>query len=138
MGGVVKIDNSTVEKADVLATNGVIHVINAVLFPPSVNVTAFLATCPNDIPFTASENGAFKTLVAALGAANLVPTLSGYDSGPFTVFAPTDDAFAALPAGLVSCLLLPEKKEALTRCLFLFLDAGLTRVMLAQNHPPTQ
>ena len=118
--GTVKIGNSTVEAADVLATNGVIHVIDAVLVPPSVDVTAFLAACPKDIPTTASQNGAFTTLVAALEAANLVPTLSGDDSGPFTVFAPTDAAFAALPAGLVSCLLLPEKKEALTRCLFCF------------------
>ena len=68
-----------------------------------------------DIPTTAINNGSFTTLVAALGAADLVPALSG--DGPFTVFAPTDDAFAALPAALVPCLLLPENKEALTSIL---------------------
>jgi len=68
-----------------------------------------------DIPTTAINNGSFTTLVAALGAADLVPTLSG--DGPVTVFAPTDDAFAALPAALVPCLLLPENKDALTSIL---------------------
>ena len=68
-----------------------------------------------DIPTTAIDNGSFTTLVAALGAADLVPVLSG--DGPFTVFAPTDDAFAALPAALVPCLLLPENKDALTSIL---------------------
>jgi len=57
-----------------------------------------------DIPATAIEAGTFATLVAALGAANLVEALSG-PNGPFTVFAPTDAAFDALPAGLVECLL---------------------------------
>merc|ERR1719162_2872152 len=64
-----------------------------------------------NIPQTAIDNGNFETLVAALTAADLVDTLSG--DGPFTVFAPTDDAFAALPGGLVDCLLLPESKDAL-------------------------
>ncbi|MFK7918109.1 MAG: fasciclin domain-containing protein, partial [Ilumatobacter sp.] len=59
--------------------------------------------------------GSFETLVAAVGAAELVDTLSG--PGPFTVFAPTDDAFAALPDGLVDALLLPENKDALTAIL---------------------
>merc|ERR1711865_94399 len=66
-------------------------------------------------PTTATNNGSFTTLVAALGAADLVKALSG--DGPFTVFAPTDDAFAALPAALVPCLLLPENKENLTSIL---------------------
>ena len=55
--------------------------------------------------------GTFETLVAAVTAADLAETLSG--EGPFTVFAPTDDAFAALPEGLVDALLLPENQEAL-------------------------
>jgi len=55
------------------------------------------------------------TLVAAVQAAGLVETLSG--AGPFTVFAPTNEAFAKLPAGTVDTLLLPENKEALTRIL---------------------
>ncbi len=63
----------------------------------------------------ASGTEGFSTLVAALGAAGLVDTLNG--EGPFTVFAPTDDAFAALPPGLVDALLLPENKETLTKIL---------------------
>lgn len=59
--------------------------------------------------------GTFETLVAAVGAANLVDTLSS--EGPFTVFAPTDDAFAALPEGLVDALLLPENQDALVAIL---------------------
>merc|ERR1712224_833822 len=57
-----------------------------------------------DIPATAIANGMFETLVAALTAADLVGAISA-PNGPFTVFAPTDDAFAALPSGLVDCLL---------------------------------
>ena len=60
-----------------------------------------------DIPGTAIKAGAFATLVAALGAADLVGAISS-PNGPFTVFAPTDDAFAALPDGLVGCLLQEE------------------------------
>jgi uncharacterized surface protein with fasciclin (FAS1) repeats len=63
----------------------------------------------------ASTTEGFSTLVAAVQAAGLVETLNG--EGPFTVFAPTDDAFAALPAGLVDALLLPENKEVLTKIL---------------------
>lgn len=64
-----------------------------------------------DIVTTAMDAGAFTTLVAAVKAAGLVDTLSG--DGPFTVFAPTDDAFAKLPAGTVSDLLKPENKQQL-------------------------
>merc|ERR1712166_1072576 len=70
---------------------------------------------PLDIPSTAIAAGVFDTLVAALGAADLVDVLSG--EGPFTVFAPTDDAFAALPDGLVTGLLEPDNKGALTSIL---------------------
>lgn len=71
---------------------------------------------PVDIPTTASTAGVFETLVAALGAADLVSALAE-PNGPFTVFAPTDDAFEALPNGLVSCLLQAENSEALTSIL---------------------
>ncbi|MGA1537127.1 MAG: fasciclin domain-containing protein [bacterium] len=60
---------------------------------------------------TAASNDAFKTLVAAVKAAGLVGTLAG--KGPFTVFAPTDEAFAKLPDGTVESLLKPENKEKL-------------------------
>jgi uncharacterized surface protein with fasciclin (FAS1) repeats len=68
-----------------------------------------------DIVDTAVDAGSFSTLVAAVDAAGLVETLKG--EGPFTVFAPTDDAFAALPEGTVEDLLKPENKEKLTSIL---------------------
>ena len=68
-----------------------------------------------DIVDTAVEAGQFKTLAAALEAAGLVDTLKG--AGPFTVFAPTDEAFAKLPAGTVENLLKPENKDQLTAIL---------------------
>ncbi|MCV2881895.1 fasciclin domain-containing protein [Actibacterium sp. XHP0104] len=68
-----------------------------------------------DIVDTAVEAGSFTTLVAAVQAAGLVDTLKG--DGPFTVFAPTDDAFAALPDGTVDMLLKPENKDALVAVL---------------------
>jgi len=67
----------------------------------------------NDIVETAVSAGQFNTLVAALKAAGLVETLKG--DGPFTVFAPTDDAFAKLPAGTVENLLKPENKKSWLR-----------------------
>lgn len=73
------------------------------------------ATGAGTVVDVASSTEGFSTLVAALGAAGLVDTLNG--EGPFTVFAPTDDAFAALPPGLVDALLLPENKETLTKIL---------------------
>jgi uncharacterized surface protein with fasciclin (FAS1) repeats len=75
--------------------------------------TAYAAA--KDIVETAVAAGQFKTLAAALGAAGLVDTLKG--KGPFTVFAPTDDAFAKLPAGTVEGLLKPENKAKLTAIL---------------------
>jgi uncharacterized surface protein with fasciclin (FAS1) repeats len=68
-----------------------------------------------DIVATAIGAGQFNTLVAAVKAAGLVETLQG--EGPFTVFAPTDDAFAKLPAGTVDSLLLPENKGKLVAVL---------------------
>ena len=70
----------------------------------------------------ASANGDFSTLVAAVQAAGLVETLSG--DGPFTVFAPTDEAFAALPDGVLDALLLPENQDALTDILTYHVVAG--------------
>ncbi len=66
--------------------------------------------------------GTFTTLAAALGAADLVTTLQG--EGPFTVFAPTDEAFAALPAGLLDALLLPENLAVLQSILTYHVVAG--------------
>lgn len=76
----------------------------------------------NDIVDTAVAAGAFKTLVAAVQAAGLVDTLKG--TGPFTVFAPTDDAFAKLPAVAVADLLKPENKAKLQGVLTYHVVAG--------------
>ncbi len=76
------------------------------------SVTAVQA---GDIVDTAVSAGSFNTLVAAVKAAGLVDTLKG--DGPFTVFAPTDEAFAALPAGTVEDLLKPENKDKLVSIL---------------------
>jgi uncharacterized surface protein with fasciclin (FAS1) repeats len=80
-----------------------------------------------DIVDTAVADGRFTTLAAALTAADLVETLKG--EGPFTVFAPTDDAFAALPAGTVESLLLPENLETLKSILLYHVVSG--KVMAA-------
>ncbi len=90
----VFINNAKVTVADLEAENGVVHVIDAVLLPPTMPATVV------DIVVN-SEN--HNTLEAAVVAAGLVETLQG--AGPFTVFAPTDAAFAALPAGTVEALL---------------------------------
>lgn len=81
-----------------------------------------------DIVDTAVAAGSFKTLAAALQAAGLVDTLKG--AGPYTVFAPTDEAFAKLPAGTVDELLKPENKEKLVAILTYHVVAG--DVMAAQ------
>jgi uncharacterized surface protein with fasciclin (FAS1) repeats len=80
-----------------------------------------------DIVDTAVSAGSFKTLAKALDAAGLVQTLKG--SGPFTVFAPTDEAFAKLPAGTLEQLLKPENKTQLQRILTYHVVSG--RVLAA-------
>jgi len=77
--------------------------------------SAAVRAADKDIVDTAVGAGQFETLAAALGAAGLVDTLKG--DGPFTVFAPTDEAFAKLPAGTVENLLKPENKDQLTAIL---------------------
>lgn len=82
----------------------------------TLSVVAVGATqSSKDIVDTAAAAGSFKTLATALQAAGLVETLKG--QGPFTVFAPTDDAFAKLPAGTLNDLLKPENKAKLQRIL---------------------
>jgi len=81
----------------------------------------------NDIVDTAVGAGSFKTLAAALKAADLIDTLKG--KGPFTVFAPTDEAFSKLPAGTVETLLKPENKQKLIAVLTYHVVAG--KVMAA-------
>jgi len=98
------IDNATIVKTDIECSNGIIHVIDAVMMPSAKDIVA-----------TAVEAGTFRTLVAALKAAELVEVLQG--KGPFTVFAPTDEAFAALPEGTVASLLKPENRDKLVSIL---------------------
>jgi uncharacterized surface protein with fasciclin (FAS1) repeats len=104
MNGVM-INNATV--ADITATNGVVHVIDAVLLPPAPQPTTTVV----DVIVNSDVH---NTLEAAVVAAGLVETLSG--TGPFTVFAPTDAAFEALPAGTVETLL-ADPTGALTQIL---------------------
>jgi uncharacterized surface protein with fasciclin (FAS1) repeats len=121
--GSVYINEAKVIITDIATSNGVIHVIDAVLLPPSDEAAMEKKT----IVDVAVADGRFNTLVAAVTAAELVETLSG--EGPFTVFAPTDDAFAALPAGTVDSLLLPENKQQLTDILLYHVVSG--KVMAA-------
>ena len=83
---------------------------------------AFSASHEKDIVDTAVAAGSFNTLVAAVKAADLVDTLKG--DGPFTVFAPTDEAFAKLPAGTLDDLLKPENKEKLATILVVSCGPG--------------
>ena len=96
----IKVDGANVVTTDIACSNGVIHVIDTVILPVDGNIV--------DV---AAKNGSFNTLVAAVKAAGLVETLSG--KGPFTVLAPTDAAFAKLPAGTLEMLLKPENKKQL-------------------------
>ncbi|MCK6459107.1 MAG: fasciclin domain-containing protein [Planctomycetes bacterium] len=102
--GKVRVGDATVAKADIACSNGVIHVIDSVVLPEGRDVTA-----------VAEAAGSFRTLLAAVEAAGLLETLRG--EGPFTIFAPTDAAFAKLPAGTVEDLLKPENRERLARIL---------------------
>ena len=82
---------------------------------PGKNMVQVAAASDKNIVETASAAGQFKTLTAAINAADLAETLKG--SGPFTVFAPTDAAFAKLPAGTVENLLKPENRDRLAAIL---------------------
>merc|ERR1712157_516137 len=93
--------------ADNLASNGVAHIIDGVLLPPA---GALSADKPNIVELAQSVDD-LSTLVAAVVAADLAETLSS--PGPFTVFAPTNEGFAALPAGTLDSLLKPENKAQL-------------------------
>jgi len=109
--GTPAINEALITATDIEAFNGVIHVIDSVILPPEE---------PADIVDTAISAGSFETLVAAVQAADLEDTLRG--EGPFTVFAPTDEAFAKLPEGTVEGLL--EDPEALADILLYHVIAG--------------
>ena len=101
--GRVRINDATLIQADIECSNGIIHVIDSVLLPPKSAEPE-----KTTVISVAKSAGSFKTLLAAVEAAGLTETLTG--EGPFTVLAPTDKAFAALPEGAVAELL---KKENL-------------------------
>merc|ERR1712039_315637 len=101
------INDANVVTPDVLATNGVVHVVDGVLLPPS----KLSAEPTKNIVELAQSVDDLSTLVTAVVAGDLVDTLSS--PGPFTVFAPTNDAFGALPAGTLETLLKPENKGQL-------------------------
>lgn len=98
--GSPRIDNAKIVSTDIHTSNGIIHVIDAVILPET-----------KTIPQVAESAGSFGTLLAAVKAAGLAETLMG--EGPFTVFAPTDEAFAAL-GSTVTDLLKPENRQKLT------------------------
>ena len=94
------INGANIIATDVVASNGVIHVIDEVILPETMNAVE-----------VADSAGMFNTLLAAAKAAGLADTLA--TAGPITIFAPTDEAFAKLPAGTVESLLKPENIETL-------------------------
>ncbi len=98
------------------------RLLGAAFVAPFVFATANAQAA--DIVDTAVEAGQFETLVAAVQAAELVDTLKG--DGPFTVFAPTDEAFAKLPAGTIDDLLKPENKDKLAAILTYHVVPGKT------------
>lgn len=102
--GDVKVSGAKVVKADLQCSNGIIHVIDTVMLPQKKNIVQVAAGAQD-----------FTTLIAAAKAAGLAEALMG--DGPFTVFAPTDEAFAALPKGTVEMLLKPENKTKLASIL---------------------
>jgi uncharacterized surface protein with fasciclin (FAS1) repeats len=111
--GKVKINDASLISADIKTSNGVIHAIDSVMLPPEPK---------NDIASVAKKSGQFNTLLAAVGAAGLDKALSGKNS--VTVFAPTDDAFKALPKGTVESLLKPENLDKLKAILTLHVVPG--------------
>ena len=128
-GSSVMVDGANVVTTDIATTNGTIHVIDSVILPEGIvlpEVGQMMSDDMSDdmavgtIVDVAVEAGSFTTLVAAVDAAGLTPVLSG--EGPFTVFAPTDEAFAALPAGTVEALL--ADPEALADILTYHVVAG--------------
>merc|ERR1711865_866033 len=107
--GSIFVNKAKVTTANVDATNGVVHIINQVLSPPSI---VELAIATPDL----------STLVTALKAGGLVDTLSG--AGPFTVFAPTNEAFAKLPPIVLQMLLEPKNTATLAKVLTYHVVAG--------------
>lgn len=120
------VDGAKIVATDIECSNGTIHVIDSVILPAADN-----------IPAVAEKAGMFNTLLAAVGAADLAGALSG--DGPLTVFAPTDEAFAKLPAGTVESLLKPENRQQLVDILTYHVVSGrvYSQDALAAKSAPT-
>eukprot|EP00970_Alexandrium_tamarense_P008704 scaffold1665_cov270-Alexandrium_tamarense.AAC.2 len=120
--GVVSFNGASVTAADIMASNGVIHVLDSVILPASAETEPTMTVDPvcQSIVEIATGNPDFSTLVAAVTAADLVETLSG--DGPFTVLAPTNEAFDNLPEGTLDALL--ADIPALTEILMLHVISG--------------
>lgn len=106
-----KVDGAWVKTTDIACHNGVIHVIDSVMLPTD-----------SDLVEVAANNGSFSTLLAAAQAAGLAETLKS--PGPFTIFAPTDEAFSSLGDSVIASLLLPKNRETLARILKHHVVAG--------------
>jgi uncharacterized surface protein with fasciclin (FAS1) repeats len=123
--GTPRVDRAAIVKTDIICSNGVVHLIDGVLTPATVSIAQ-----------TAKEAGGFKTLLAAAKAASLVETLSS--GGPYTVFAPTDEAFAKLGKNTIANLLKPENREQLAQILTYHVVPGslyATAVSAAETLP---
>lgn len=114
--GNFRVNGAKINPADVIASNGVIQVIDKVLVPENIDLPA------RDIVQTAIAVPILSTLVKAVTAAGLAGALS-QPNGPYVVFAPTDAAFAAVPAQVLNCLL--NNKQALTQVLLFHVVQGL-------------
>jgi transforming growth factor-beta-induced protein len=122
-GDQIKVNNGTVIQADVIARNGVVHFLDTALLPP-------------DIVQIAIDDGRFRTLVEALSATGLSEVLQ--NPGPFTLFAPTDAAFAKLPPSTIADLLKPENRAKLIKILTYHVVGGRTLTtsdIIAMNPP---
>ena len=122
--GRITVNDATVTRADVGATNGIIDVIDTVLLPPGFTVGGVVVTVPPapqaDLVQVLGRDGRFAVLLQALDAAGLTATLQG--AGPYTLFAPSDAAFRALPPELLARLL--ADKATLSRLLTYHVLAG--------------
>merc|ERR1712032_1781440 len=134
--GVIINGNSKVISADNAATNGVVHVIDTVLMPQSLETTteAIAANSNSNIVELAQSSSDLSTLVTSLAAANLVSALEG--AGPFTVFAPSNAAFGKIPSAELGRLLEPENVEELADILKYHVVSGAA--VYSTDLQPTQ
>merc|ERR1712032_1262917 len=132
--GVLINRNSKVIAADIAAANGVVHIIDTVLMPPTPTTTAAVSGPSKNIVELAQGSSDLSTLVTALKAGSLVAALQG--KGPFTVFAPSNAAFAKLPKATLESLLEPKNKGKLVDILTYHVVSGAA--VYSKDLKPTQ